>query len=411
MNQRKNKIEYNKDESISGKDNKKIENNKKEKDNIIIINHRKKKIENNNEKDNGIIINQRRNKVDNNKLEKLDEKDNKPDDIIEFSKINFIKEDIPMENQVIKNNKKIYDYIQKRIKRILYNRRLPQFIFDNYKIKKSIGEGTYGQLYFVINKNNNKKYAIKEQIAHDYNSFDDYLKTFSINIKNKHENILDIYGIYIKIFEENLFYVYALMDLAECDWEQEIEKRKNSQRYYTESELISIIKQLISPLTFLQRRNIAHRDIKLENILLFPKDKKIYKNNEKIYKICDFGEAKQKIKYDTKHNTVRGTDHYMSPELLNGLNNNKDYVKNNPHKSDVYSLGCCFIIASTLNYEIIEDIRKEDKQEDIDELIRDTLKNYYSEKIINLFTKMLIFNEMKRLDFIDLEKIINKEFI
>ena len=201
------------------------------------------------------------------------------------------------------------------------------------------------------------------------------------------------------------------MDLAECDWEQEIEKRKNSQRYYTESELISIIKQLISPLTFLQRRNIAHRDIKLENILLFPKDKKIYKNNEKIYKICDFGEAKQKIKYDTKHNTVRGTDHYMSPELLNGLNNNKDYVKNNPHKSDVYSLGCCFIIASTLNYEIIEDIRKEDKQEDIDELIRDTLKNYYSEKIINLFTKMLIFNEMKRLDFIDLEKIINKEFI
>ena len=316
-----------------------------------------------------------------------------------------------MENPDIKNNKQLYDYIQKRIKRILSGRRLPQFKFDNYKIQKSIGEGTYGQLYFVINKNNNKKYAIKEQIAQDYNSFDDYLKTFSINIKNKHENILDIYGIYTKIFEENSFKVYALMDLAEGDWQQEIEKRKNSQRYYIESELISIIKQLISALSFLQKRNIAHRDIKLENILLFPKNKGGYKNSDKIYKICDFGEAKQKIKYDTKHNTVRGTEPYMSPELLKGLNNNKDYVKNNPHKSDVYSLGCCFIIAATLNYEFIEDIRKENKQEDIDKLIKDTLNNYYSEKLINLFTKMLVFNEMKRLDFIDLEKIINKEFV
>ena len=71
--------------------------------------------------------------------------------------------------------------------------------------------------------------------------------------------------------------------------------------------------------------------------------------------------AKQKIKYNTKHNAVRGTDFYMIQELLKRLNNNKDYVKNNPHKSDVYSLWCCFIIASTLNYEFIKDIRKENK--------------------------------------------------
>ena len=131
-----------------------------------------------------------------------------------------------MENTDIKNNKKLYCYIQKRIKRILSNKR-----FDNYTIQKNIGEEAYVQLFIVINKINNKKYAIKEQITQDYNSFDDYLRAISINIKNKHENILDIYEIYTKIFEENLFYVYALMDLSEGDWEQEIEKRKNPKDF------------------------------------------------------------------------------------------------------------------------------------------------------------------------------------
>jgi len=200
------------------------------------------------------------------------------------------------------------------------------------------------------------------------------------------------------------------MDLGECDWENEINKRIELKNYYSEDELIYILRGLASALAFLQRKNVAHRDIKLENILLFPNNDKKTNKYDKIYKICDFGEAKQRIKYNTKHNTVRGTDYYMSPQLLSGLNNKKDYVKNNPYKSDVFSLGCCMIIAATLELDFIEDIRSEDKQEEVDDLITDKLKNNYSDKFINIILKMIAYNESSRIDCIDLENLIKKEY-
>ena len=397
-NKIKNNINNNKvDNSINQKDN----NNNKD---------IKEKINEKNNNNNNIILNNNRSK--NQKLNEVENKNEDiPDDVIEFSKINFFRNNIPVNNPDLEQDKRLYNELQRKVKRILSTTRLPQFNFDNYTIQKSIGEGTYGQLYFVINKTSKKKYAVKEQIAQNFNSLSDYLKTFEINIKNKHENILDVYGISVVISEENLFFLYALMDLGECDWEQEVEKRKNSQRYYTEMELISILKQLVSALAFLQKRNIAHRDIKLENILLFPKKVQNSRIPEKIYKICDFGEAKKRIKYNTIHNTVRGTDYYMSPELLEGLNNQKDYVKNNPHKSDVFSLGCCMIIAATLDYEFIDYIRNTNKQEEINEVIKSSLINYYSEKLINIMSKMVVYDEKQRIDFIDLERLINKEFV
>ena len=361
-------------------------------------------------KQNNMVITNRRNKIDNNNTSDNSEKSNIPDDIIEFSKIDYYKEDVPVNNTEIVKNTKVYNFLQTKVKRLLAGRRLPQFKYDNYKIQRIIGQGTYGQLYYVINKNTQKKYAMKEQFNENLQYFDDCIKTYEINYKNKHPNILDIYGIYPIISDENLFIVFALMDLAECDWEQEVERRRSSQRFYTENELISILKQLVGALAFLQKRNIAHRDIKLENILVFSKNGLNLRNSEKIYKICDFGEAKQRIKYNTKHNTVRGTDYFMSPELLRGYNNQMNFVKNNPHKSDVFSLGCCFIIAATLNYNFIDSLRNEDKQEELDKIVRSSLEIYYSDKLINIFTKMITYNEYKRIDFIDLEKLINKEF-
>lgn len=380
--------------------NNQINNNNENANKMKALKNNQKENENNKEKDF---------KKDNNKNNLLNEVKNKdmPDDIIDSSKISYYQQIIPVTNPDIEDDKKLYDNIQKRIRRILSNRKLPQFNIDNYITQKSLGEGTYGKIISVMNKKSKKMYAMKEIMATDYNTFDDYLKTFEINNKNKHENILDIYGIYTTIIDEKAFLLYALMDLAECDWENEVAKRKESQNKYSEIELILILKQLVKALSFLQKQNIAHRDIKLENILIFNKKNN---KNEKTYKICDFGEAKKNIKYNTLHNTVRGTDYYMSPELLKGYNRNRDYVRNNPHKSDVFSLGCCMIIASTLDYDFIDKIRKEEKQEDIDDIIRISLEGYYSEKFINIITKMIVINERIRIDFIDLEELIDKEF-
>ena len=95
---------------------------------------------------------------------------------------------------------------------------------------------------------------------------------------------LDILGICIRCLDQTTYVLYVLMDLALHDWDFEIEERKKKKNYYTEKELITILKQISSALLYLQRvKRIAHRDVKPENILVF---------NDGIYKLGDFGEAK-----------------------------------------------------------------------------------------------------------------------
>ena len=116
------------------------------------------------------------------------------------------------------------------------------------------------------------------------------------------------------------------MELALSDWNDEIKRRFKEKKYYTENEIIDIIKQIIKPLIYLENEGIAHRDIKPQNILIF-------ENN--IYKITDFGEMKI-LSDSVQESTLRGSQLYMSPVLYNGLKYNQRDVIHNAYKSDVY---------------------------------------------------------------------------
>jgi serine/threonine protein kinase len=145
----------------------------------------------------------------------------------------------------------------------------------------------------MSNNKTNKNYAVKIIKEDNITSLEFTLKEFELIYQNKHRNIINIYGICIRCTNKNSFILYVLMDLALYDWEDEISRRRKELEFYTEKELIIILKQLISPLMFLQsEKNISHRDIKLENILIF-------ENN--IFKLCDFGEAKQKAEKNARN--------------------------------------------------------------------------------------------------------------
>ena len=77
-------------------------------------------------------------------------------------------------------------------------------------------------------------------------------------------------------------------------------------------------------------QHINHRDIKLENILIF-------KNN--IFTLYDFRETKQKAESNVRK-TVRGTDFYMSPLLNEGLIRNENIVQHNSYKAPQPPSGC-----------------------------------------------------------------------
>ena len=334
-------------------------------------------------------------KYESNKESYIDQ--NIPNDVVKIMSIDKM-EKIPL-NPAIFTNPLIANNIQQRIKHILFRGRLPIFNVDNYSVKRTLGEGTNGVIYQVMNNQTKKYYAMKKLIASTIAELDFLLKEFQICYQNPHEYVLTIYGICVRCFDATTFVLYVLMPLAEKDLEMEISERIRRKKYYKEKELIDMIKQLVEALYYLQKeRNVAHRDIKPENILIF-------KNH--VLKLADFGEAKVNNE-NKKKKTIRGTEFYMSPILYEGNLKSKYDIQHNPFKSDVFSLGYCFICASALDPEVINEIRQVKDQNKIKSIIKKYFPKEYSDKYINLLLKMITLDENERVDFIGLDKILQE---
>jgi len=86
------------------------------------------------------------------------------------------------------------------------------------------------------------------------------------------------------------------------------------------------LEQLIDVLSYLDKKNVAHRDFKLENILV---------DNNLNLKVADFGFAT--YKNVEKLSTYRGTKTYMAPEIKEG----KTY---DGRKVDIFSIGVILYI-------------------------------------------------------------------
>ena len=282
---------------------------------------------------------------------------------------------------------------------------------NDYIIKKQIGQGSFGQIFLVEDKEHNQ-YALKKIIAGSSGDIESIKKEYQIllDIQNSDQDIsvVNIFGLKNYKLDITTHALYVLMELASTDWEKEILTRKNRRRYYSEKELMEILAGLVKSLSVLQNQNISHRDIKPQNILVFNDENNCRK---KIYKLADFGEAKELLKDDkpTNKQTLRGTELYMSPILFDALRGRKvmKYIKHNTYKSDVFSFGLCSLFAATLCFESLYDVRELKSNVSLRVVVQKYLRNRYSQDVINIITKMLDVNEATRMDFIDLEKEFN----
>ena len=305
---------------------------------------------------------------------------------------NFYLKDNGKENEIFESTKLKFNCLIKRINIKFFN-------VDEYKIIKSIGEGTYGTIYEVQNKKTNQKFAMKKVVAKDLEKLELFIKSFEIASSLKHKNIMDIMGINLKFIDANKFLLYILMPLAETDWDSSIKLRSKAKSYYKEKELISILSQIVSTMIYLKKHNIVHRDIKPENILI--------SNN--IYKLSDFGEAKITNNIIKSH-SLRGTDIYMSPILYNKLKNKERKAEHDPYKSDVYSLGICFLYASELNFNTVKSIRGLKYQGLVDILVKKMMKKKYSETFVDIILNMIRIDEKERIDLYELNKLIKNYY-
>ena len=283
----------------------------------------------------------------------------------------------------------------------LKNYSIPPFNINKFQKIKKIGEGSFGKVYSVKERLTNNEYAIKNMYCEENYEIFKYLEEFDFLYKTSHENIIKVYNysISIEIISPSLSKksLSILMEKGKCNWEEEIEKRKKNRQYYTIEEIILILVQLTSGLIFLQINGMAHRDIKPQNILVFPQN---------IYKITDLGEAKMNLNNQKAKHTFAGTQYFMSPLLYNGLTQKKDTVNHNPFKSDVYSLGLCILYAMTLDINIIKIVREKKYFKNKKKMIEDMAKNMpnYSLRLWRIVFKMIEYEEDNRYDFIELGK-------
>ena len=103
----------------------------------------------------------------------------------------------------------------------------------------------------------------------------------------------------------------------------------------------------------------------------------------------------------------------MCPLLHNCIFSGCKKIKINVYKSDIYSLGLCFVYAITKNLDLLNDIRNcsndNKNKNDIFNCINDHVE--YSEEFKNLIMKMIAFNEKERLDSIELYSIVKKNYL
>ena len=195
---------------------------------------------------------------------------------------------------------------------------------SKYEIGQELGKGAYAKVKLAINKITKEKFAIKIYEKEKLNSNSKkscVFKEIQILRKLNHKNIAKL--IEVISTEKQILIVQELIEgisLREY-YNNEIRNQKGIS-IHKESIFKKIFYQIFSAMDYIHKKNIAHRDIKLENILL--------KSNYEI-KIIDFGfgmlNPEKKLQ-----KFFCGTPNYMPPEIAE----KKPYVG---QLADMWSLG------------------------------------------------------------------------
>ncbi|KAL4461987.1 hypothetical protein ABPG74_000832 [Tetrahymena malaccensis] len=178
--------------------------------------------------------------------------------------------------------------------------------------------------------------------------------------------------------------------------------------YFNEVEVVEFMKSMIDVHYHLQKNNIAHRDIKPQNILIVEDD-----DQNIIYKVCDVGSGvglESSSQY-TRTRTVAGTEVYMSPEVYTGIYST--VTQYNPFKSDVFSLGLVFL--EFLTFKLVDKDKKVRLDKDkymveVKDLRHEAKKRYkYIFGLNKILKQMLVYNQNDRVTFQDLYQQVFEE--
>lgn len=194
----------------------------------------------------------------------------------------------------------------------------PETLVENYKIGKVMGKGAFGKVNLAIHRLSSKFVALKsinKQFMTEEASKRKVMQEFNILRRTRQQNVVRLY----ESFETPQHIVFVMEVCGGGDLLTYVRRRRKLK----EDVARHLFKQIITGLRYCHSKNVLHRDIKLDNILL---------TSQGHVKICDFGVSKLITKHKELMFEQCGTPAYIAPEVFE----NKGYVG---YQSDVWSAG------------------------------------------------------------------------
>lgn len=197
-----------------------------------------------------------------------------------------------------------------------------------YKLGQTLGEGSYSKVRVATSAKYKGPLAIK--VVDRRRAPPDFVHKFlprelSILRAIRHPNIVRVFE-FIEVCNGKL---YIVMEAASTDLLQLVQQLGKLPCI---PEARDIFLQVVSAVRYLHDRNLVHRDLKCENVLLTADGRRA--------KLTDFGFGRESRGYPDLSTTYCGSAAYASPEVLLG-------IPYDPKKYDVWSLGVVLYVMVT----------------------------------------------------------------
>lgn len=179
---------------------------------------------------------------------------------------------------------------------------------DFYDVSEEIGSGQFAVVRRCCEISTSTTYAakfIKKKRARASRrgvTREDIQKEVDILKSISHENIISLHN----VFESKTHVVLILEMVAGGELFDFLSDRECLEEW----ESVCFVKQILNAVDYLHDRNIAHFDLKPENIMLLDKDK-----TPQRIKLIDFGLA-QRIAPGEEYKNMHGTPEFVAPEII-----------------------------------------------------------------------------------------------